>query len=214
MQIDYVQFHQRQDRTQYLFDKFRPYLQGAVLDVGCDRAYLKSLLPHCRYIGIDLAGTPDVQLNLEQTDRLPFDDDQFDCVVCADVLEHLDNLHCIFAELLRVSRRYLIISLPNNWNAARVPLQRGRGSFAHYGLPPDKPQDRHKWFFSLTDARDFILERLKRHPNMQIIEERICEKPRHPLRRLPRRLRYPAPWRYLNRYAHTLWTVLQKNSLS
>ncbi|MCP4712255.1 MAG: methyltransferase domain-containing protein, partial [Planctomycetes bacterium] len=89
-----------------MFDKFEAYLKGAVLDVGCYQAYLKTLLPDdTQYTGIDIAGTPDIQMNLEEIERLPFEDNQFDCVVCADVLEHLDNLHAIFAELLRQSHQ-------------------------------------------------------------------------------------------------------------
>jgi len=211
MPIDYTRFRERQERTQYLYDKFKFYLKGYVLDVGCYRAALKDLLPdQSQYTGVDIAGTPDIRLNLEKVERLPFADNQFDCVICADVLEHLDNLHVIFAELIRVSARYLIISLPNNWNAARVPLQRGKGTFAHYGLPADKPEDRHKWFFSLADAQNFIQTHLTRRPQLKLVEERLCEKPRNLLVRLFRRLRYLRQSRYLNRYCHTAWFVIEK----
>jgi len=162
------------------------------------------------YTGIDVSGTPDVYVDLEKVDRLPFDEASFDCVVCADVLEHLDNLHLIFAELLRVTRRYAIISWPNSWAAARVPIQRGYGSFKHHGLPLVKPKDRHKWFFCYTEARQFVLGQIKRNPNIRLVEERIVEKPKFFALRLMRRLRYPIPAHYLNRYAHTYWTVLEK----
>ncbi|MCP4708735.1 MAG: hypothetical protein GY869_08930, partial [Planctomycetes bacterium] len=99
---------------------------------------------------------------------------------------------------------------PNNWNAARVPIQRGKGTFAHYCLPADKPDDRHKWFFSLADAQNFIQTHLTRQPKIKLIEERICEKPRNPLLRLCRRLRYPKLIRYLNRFSHTGWFVIEK----
>ena len=63
------------------------------LDVGCDEALLKTLLaPDIKYTGIDVAGKPDIVLNLEKIERLPFDDSTFDCVICSDVLEHLDKL--------------------------------------------------------------------------------------------------------------------------
>jgi len=212
LKIDYVRFSRRQDRSRYIVERFGRFLKGRVIDVGCDLAVLRSLLPECQYTGIDVAGTPDVRLNLEKTDRLPFDDGEFDCVICADVLEHLDNLHAIFDELLRVTGRYVILSLPNNWVVARVPIARGRGDFAHYGLPLDRPADRHKWFFNVSQARQFIHGRVERDGGVRIVTERISEKPKLPLFRGLRRVRWPRRMQYLNRYCHTYWTVLEKVS--
>ena len=127
-----------------------------MLYVGCDEAHLRSLVPGIEYTGIDVGGRPDLRVDLETTERLPFPDRAFDTVLCSDVLEHLDSLHRVFAELVRVTGRWLVISLPNNWTNARRPIERGKGSFAFYGLPAEKPQDRHKWFFGLRGAR-FIL---------------------------------------------------------
>jgi SAM-dependent methyltransferase len=208
--VDYCQFKQRADRAEYIASRFGGYLTGKVLDVGCDKASLKPLLPSAQYLGIDVQGQPDMRLDLEKAEVLPFEDGQFDAVVCSDVLEHLDNLHAMFDELLRVSRRYVVISLPNCWSVARVPIQRGKGAFAHYGLPPDRPVDRHKWFFSLQQAGEFINERIARHPGVRLVAQRINEKRRPACLRILRRLRYPCRARYWNRYAHTIWFVLEK----
>ena len=133
--VERVFFRTRLERAQFIAARLHGYITGKILDVGCDEAHLKSLLSLQDYVGIDVGGKPDLLLNLERIDRLPFADDSFDCVICCEVLEHLDNLYFIFAELVRVSRRYLIISLPNNWGNARRPIERGRGSIGHYGLP-------------------------------------------------------------------------------
>jgi SAM-dependent methyltransferase len=210
--VAYVRFPARGDRSRFVASRFGRYLQGRVLDVGCDRAELKALLPGCEYVGVDVAGAPDVHLDIEKADRLPFRDGEFDCVVCVDVLEHLDNLHAVFDELLRVARRHVVVSLPNNWLPARVPLRRGGGGFTHYGLPLDRPADRHKWFFSLTEARDFVLARVARSEDLALAEELVTEKPRCPCLRWLRRVRYPAFLRYLNRYAHTYWAVIAKTN--
>lgn len=211
MIVDYVNFYKRQERTEYIFQKFRKYFGKKILDVGCDKAVLKTLITDIEYTGLDVSGDPDICMDIEKVDRLPFDDSSFDCVICADVLEHLDNLHLIFSELLRVTRRYIVISWPNNWVNARVPIQRGKGSFKHYGLPAERPFDRHKWFFSLSEAKHFVREQVRKNSNIQLIEERIAEKPKFFFFRLLRHLRYPNQEYYLNRYAHTVWTVLQKN---
>ncbi len=211
MLVDYVNFYKTEKRTTYLFDKFQKYFGKEILDVGCNKAILKTLIEDSDYTGIDIRGTPDIYIDLEKVDRLPFDDDSFDCVICSDVLEHVDNLHLIFFELLRVSRKYVIISWPNNWVNARRPIERGYGAFQYFGLPVEKPQDRHKWFFSFTQAKDFVQEHIHKKDNIQLIEERVSAKPKSPIVRLCRHLRYPVQKHYLNRYAHTYWTVLRKH---
>ena len=209
MKVEYVAFQSRSERSEYIANRFRPLLAGKILDVGCDKAVLKKLLPHLDYTGTDVSGNPDVRLNLEEIDRLPFDDGAFDCVVCSDVLEHLDNFHHILGELIRVTKKHIILSLPNNWANARVPIERGKGSFGKYGLPIDPPQDRHKWFFNLSEANDFVKAQARQFP-ISILESHVTEKPRPFLIRAARRVWYPSQERYLNRYAHTLWVVLEK----
>lgn len=203
----------RADRTRYAVEHFGECIKGKVLDVGCDEAVLHKLLPELDYTGVDIGGTPDVKLDLEKIDRLPFDDNAFDCVFCTDVLEHLDNLHLIFEELIRVSRRWVIISWPNNWVAARVPIERGRGQFKFYGLPADRPDDRHKWFFCHSQAREFVFEHAKRKA-FTIAAERSTQKPKFFLIRWLRRLRYPLQACYLNRYSNTYWSVLDVGEAS
>lgn len=210
MHTDYVTFKQRSDRSRYIADRFSRYVKGKVLDVGCDKAVLKELVHDIEYTGVDIGGTPDIRINLEEVVKLPFDDKQFDCVVCSDVLEHLENLHHIFSELVRVSNKYVIISLPNNWANARRPIEKGRGSMAHYGLPIEPPKDRHKWFFGMTEAIDFIDSRTGRDA-VSIVTKIVNEKPRVGLIRLIRKIMYPNPERYMNRYAHTVWAVIKRN---
>ena len=169
---------------------------------------MRELLSSCRYFGVDIAGKPDMVLNLDTAENLPFPDGSYDCVMCIEVLEHLENLHHIFDELVRISRGDILVSLPNCWRDARVPLERGRGSFAHYGLPIDKPIDRHRWFFSHAEARDFLLARASRH-GLEVKEMFVTEQRRPALLRLLRRMRYPGD-RYLNRYSQTTWALLNK----
>ena len=207
--VQYGHFPQRLDRARFIADRFRNHIQGDVLDVGCDEGHLRELVPGIRYTGIDVGGKPDLTVDLEATERLPFEDDAFDCLICSDVLEHLDSLHRTFGELVRVCRGQIIISLPNNWTNARQPIERGHGSFSHYGLPVERPVDRHKWFFSLGDAQAFYYAQEKKYP-IRVEECFAMEKPRPALVRAARRLRYPNRLHYLNRYAHTLWVRYTK----
>lgn len=201
-------FGERRERSEFVARRFARYLSDSILDVGCYDAPLRNLVGQAAYFGIDIVGNPDLVVDLERVTRLPFDDNDYRCVLCIEVLEHLDNLHLMFGELVRVSREYVIVSLPNCWRDARRPIERGHGGFAHYGLPAERPVDRHKWFFSYTQARDFLLAAAARS-SLEVVEMFATEQHRPLLLRQARRLRYPGE-RYLNRYAQTMWCVLRK----
>jgi hypothetical protein len=122
-------------------------------------------------------------------------------------LEHLDNLHSIFDEIVRVSSRYIILSLPNCWRDARRPIERGKGHFGHYDLAIEPPDDRHKWFFNFAQAEDFIKGQARKQ-NLSIVEMFGTEKRKPTLFHWLRKLRYPG-YRYMNRYVQTLWAVYE-----
>lgn len=161
----------REDKGRHIFDKYGSILKGSVLDVGCSREKsLRRALPcTARYVGVDIVPEADVIVDLEKIDRLPFKDACFDTVICTEVLEHIENLHRILYEIVRVSKRYIIISLPNSWRSLWKALVRNRpykGTvensekrwMKYSGLPRRKPEDRHKWFFSFSEAEIFFRE--------------------------------------------------------
>ena len=203
-------FSERRGRSEFVARRFAPYLSESVLDVGCYEAPLRELLKGARYTGVDIAGKPDITLDLDSGAPLPFADGSFRTVICIEVLEHLEHLHAMFDELVRVSAAHVIVSLPNCWRDARRPIERGRGHFAHYGLPPERPVDRHRWFFSYAEAIAFMQARAARH-GLEMVELFGTEMHRGGLVRAARRLRYPGA-SYLNRYAQTLWAVMRKPS--
>jgi SAM-dependent methyltransferase len=154
--LDSVIYRSRQERLAEVARLWGRYLAGSMLDVGCDVRHLADLVPG-DYTGIDIAGSPDLRVDLEHP--LPFADRAFDTLVCMDVLEHVDGIHHAFDEMCRVSGRWVILSLPNGlgwW--ARMRMVRGRFG-AKYGLAPDPPADRHRWIFTLAEARAFVRER-------------------------------------------------------
>lgn len=192
-------YSDRKQRSQWICERFGEELERCVnvLDIGCHLSALKNFLPNrAAYTGIDISGSPDIILDLDTVERLPFDDISFDAVICADVLEHLENIHRIFDELCRVTRRYLIITLPNPayglWrylfklNYASSPNQRSEfGKFLrYYGLPLEKPDDRHRWFYGYDEAIEFIDYRAKKknlaitqlENNLMYEKSNICRK--------------------------------------
>jgi SAM-dependent methyltransferase len=210
-------YESREDKARYVADKYRAILAGRVLDVGADRCFLKDLLPGVDYTGIGMGGAPDIEVDLEAA-QIPFADNAYDCVLCLDVLEHLDSIHAVFDELARVTRRYVIISLPNPYRDF-VGMLFGRAapevSLKYYGLPHDRQLDRHKWFFSNSQAEAFIRARAARCGlNVVQIDSEGAGKPRtlaSAVKRAGLRLAALAfPVRAEDLYYKTLWAVLEK----
>lgn len=97
-----------------------------VLDAGCGEGfsvgYLARKHPGVAFTGVDLSEGAVAYAQAHFGDRvrfevgsvfaLPFDDDAFDTVVCSEVLEHLDTPERAVAELKRVARRHVLITVP------------------------------------------------------------------------------------------------------
>ncbi len=164
----------RESKARFVFEKYQAILTGSILDVGADKAYLKTfLVAGTHYTGIDMYASESVEaVNLER-DTLLYDDNHFDCVLALDVLEHVDNIYEVFDSLCRVSSKYVIISLPNPWAAMIAAIQNGSYQdgmhMKFYGLPEQPPLDRHKWFFSFSEAKRFVYGRAQ-HNHMQVID--------------------------------------------
>jgi 2-polyprenyl-3-methyl-5-hydroxy-6-metoxy-1,4-benzoquinol methylase len=106
----------------------------SVLDVGCGEGVLTlewaERLGDRRVVGIDLDDPklraewekrvrPNLEFRAEEATRLPFEDGEFDMVAAIEVLEHVPEPAATLAEMARVARRHLLVSVP------REPLWRG-----------------------------------------------------------------------------------------
>jgi len=164
----------RENKPEYVWHKYEKILKGRVLDVGADNCNLRNFLPAgTEYIGIGLGDSVDIKIDFEKQ-RLPYEENSFDVVLCLDVLEHLNNLHEVFDQLCKITRKYLIISLPNPWVDFTGMLRSGYYKHTElpmkfYNLPIDPPVDRHKWFYGMHEAEKFLKERGQMN-GMQILQ--------------------------------------------
>jgi 2-polyprenyl-3-methyl-5-hydroxy-6-metoxy-1,4-benzoquinol methylase len=106
----------------------------SVLDVGCGEGVLTvewaERLGDGRIVGIDLddpklreewekRSRDNLEFRAEEATHLSFRDDEFDLASAIEVLEHVPEPEATVAEMARVARRHLLVSVP------REPLWRG-----------------------------------------------------------------------------------------
>jgi len=101
-----------------------PAFKGNVLDVGCGQSPYRFLLDgrQTKYFGIDIAdaGKFDYQnpdISRFGGEAIPFDDNQFDAMICTEVLEHVQNYQKLADEIHRVMKPGAtgIVTIP--WSA-------------------------------------------------------------------------------------------------
>jgi SAM-dependent methyltransferase len=116
----------------------------SALDVGCGMGRLLSRLKNrCACAGADISSKI-LQRSLMKAvcaqahiQSLPFASKSFDAVLCTEVLEHIpeDLFPLAIAELRRVARKYILISVPNRENLLEETVSCGSCSltFHRYG---------------------------------------------------------------------------------
>ena len=86
-----------------------------VLDVGCGDGTIDQAVMERRkgvtYAGIDVLARPSCAIPFSKYDgkTIPHDNASFDVVQFIDMLHHTDNLEDLFAEGVRVSKRYILL---------------------------------------------------------------------------------------------------------
>lgn len=97
-------------------------LGASVLDIGCGPGDLLNTMPDYNRTGLDISADyiklvqgKGIEGVIGNAERLPFENGTFDCVVCADVLEHVLDLNAAVGESLRVlkSGGSLIVRVPH-----------------------------------------------------------------------------------------------------
>ena len=91
---------------------------GSLVDIGCGNGYLlkkiKEINPNLKLCGVDIDKNsnldfPFIKGNLT---KLDFNDNQFDIVTCTHALEHVIDIQTAFNDLIRITKKKLIIVVP------------------------------------------------------------------------------------------------------
>jgi len=120
---------------------------NTVLDIGCGTGYITNIMSHeldSTVIGcdMDINRISFARDNLAQEViigdimHLPFKDNSFDVVVASEIIEHILSPRIALNEIRRVSKKFIIITVPNEpyFRIANVCRAKNLKSF---GNPPD-----------------------------------------------------------------------------
>lgn len=112
--------------TDNLIAVVKPLQPQSILDVGAGEGFTLARLKKEK-IGKKLEGIeymdeaiamgkklhPDILVKKGDIYKLPYEDKIFDLVICTEVLEHLENPQKGLKELIRVSKKYILVTVPN-----------------------------------------------------------------------------------------------------
>ncbi|MGH7246123.1 MAG: methyltransferase domain-containing protein [Candidatus Levyibacteriota bacterium] len=112
---------------------------GSILDVGSGEGFTLAKLKKehigSTYEGIEYKDAaialgkkhyPDIQIRKGSIYKLPYKTNAFDTVLCTEVLEHLDDPQMAIKELVRVTKKYALLSVPNEPFFMLAQLARGK----------------------------------------------------------------------------------------
>jgi SAM-dependent methyltransferase len=131
---NYLKYKSKNPLQSYLLDRFlkkislfvKPLNPDSLLDVGCGEGFVLSKLKNDKVLpknvaGIDISdkalkmaksALSEVKFEISDVRSLPYKDNSFDLLVCLEVLEHITDYKKALRELVRVSNKYLLISVP------------------------------------------------------------------------------------------------------
>jgi SAM-dependent methyltransferase len=118
--------------------RYAGFLKGKLLDVGCGSKPYKNLFHVDEYVGLDIDS--EVSRKRAIADKFydghafPFSNQEFDSVLCNQVLEHVFNPDEFLSEIYRVMKpdARLVLTVPFVWDEHEQPFDYAR--YSSFGL--------------------------------------------------------------------------------
>lgn len=125
-----------------LLSKVKALKPESILDVGAGEGFTLEMFRKNK-VGKKLEGIeymdeaikfgnqlhPQVKIKKGDIYKLPYKDSSFDLIICTEVLEHLDNPIKAVEELKRVTKKHIILSVPNEPLFTIQRFLRGKNMF-------------------------------------------------------------------------------------
>lgn len=119
--------------------KLSHHINGKILDVGCGRKPYKTLFQYTEYIGIDIENPghshKDEHIDIYYDgETFPLSDNEFDSIICNQVLEHVFKPDQFLKEVHRVLKDggNLLLTVPFVWDEHEQPNDYAR--YSSFGL--------------------------------------------------------------------------------
>ena len=167
------------DRKFVEIEKILRNEKGSLLDLGSRDQILKKFIPEkISYTGVDIAINKNTNIILDLNQKFGFKNESFDFVTALDVAEHLDDPKTFLRECLRVSKKKVLIVLPNiSYYESRFHFLLKGNLGSKYHFSGDNKDDRHKWFTNFYLVKNFFEKNSVNFQIKKVIKQRNKLKP-------------------------------------